>query len=183
MRTLSQEPKGQSTAFPFGSPMGTPSPPSRTIGDTKTTIYRVMMPTDANTSGNVYGGSILRYIDEIAGIVATRHTRTNVVTASIDRMDFIAPVHIGDVLVLKAAINYTGRTSMEIGVRVEAENTRTGKVVHTGSCYLTMVALDGHGKPSLVPPVAPVSEEERQWFEAAKRRREARLKERAQALR
>lgn len=154
---------------------------ARPISQTKTTIYRVMMPTDANPAGNVYGGSIMRYIDEIAGIVASRHTRTNVVTASIDRMDFIAPVHIGDVLVLKAAINFTGRTSMEVGVRVEAEDTRSGRVVHTGSCYLTMVALDDRGRPTPVPPVAPTTEEERAWFEGARRRREARLRERRRA--
>jgi acyl-CoA hydrolase len=150
----------------------------RPIAETRTTIYRVMMPTDANPAGSVYGGSILRYIDEIAGIVASRHTRTNVVTASIDRMDFIAPVRIGDVLVLKAAINYTGRTSMEVGVRVEAEDTRTGRVAHTGSCYLTMVALDGQGRPTEVSPVEPSNDEERRWYEAAGRRRETRLKER-----
>lgn len=151
---------------------------ARPISETKTTIYRVMMPTDANPAGNVYGGSIMRYIDEIAGIVASRHTRNNVVTASIDRMDFIAPVRIGDILVLKAAINATGRTSMEVGVRVEAENTRTGRVVHTGSCYLTMVALDEEGKPTAVPPVVAATEEERRWAEGAKRRREARLRAR-----
>ncbi len=156
--------------------MVTATPTTRPIRDTMITIYRVMMPMDANPAGNVYGGSILRYIDEVAGIVATRHTRTNVVTASIDRMDFIAPVRIGDVLVLKAAINYTGHTSMEVGVRVEAENTRSGEVVHTGSCYLTMVALDGRGKPTMVRPVVPLSEDERAWYEAAKGRRAARLK-------
>lgn len=136
------------------------------------------MPTDANPAGNVYGGSILRYIDEVAGIVASRHTRTNVVTASIDRMDFIAPVRIGDVLVLKAAINNTGKTSMEVGVRVEAENTRTGHVVHTGSCFLTMVALDISGKPTDVPPVVALTDEERGWNEGAKRRREVRARNR-----
>ncbi len=151
---------------------------ARPISETKTTIYRVMMPTDANPAGNVYGGSIMRYIDEIAGIVASRHTRTNVVTASIDRMDFIAPMGIGEILVLKAAINFTGRTSMEVGVRVEAEDTRTGRVVHTGSCYLTMVALDGDGKPTPVPPVVPTTEEEKYWYEGGRRRREARLRER-----
>ncbi len=136
------------------------------------------MPMDANPSGNVYGGSVLRYIDEVASIVAARHTRTNVVTASIDRMDFLEPAHIGDVLIMKAAINYTGRTSMEIGVRVEAEDLRTGRVVHTASCYLTMVALDGAGRPTPVRPVVPSNEEERAWFENGRKRREARLRER-----
>ncbi len=148
----------------------------RSIADTRTVVQRIMMPMDANPVGNVYGGSILKYIDEVASIVAFRHTRTNVVTASIDRMDFLAPMHVGDFLILKAAINYTGRTSMEVGVRVEAEEPRTGHTVHAGSCYLTMVALDAQGRPTPVPHVSPSNDEERAWFENGKRRREERLK-------
>ncbi len=148
----------------------------QTIADTRTVVQRIMMPMDANPLANVYGGSILKYIDEVAIIVAFRHTRTNVVTASIDRMDFLAPMHVGDFLILKAAINYTGRTSMEVGVRVEAEDPRTGHIVHAGSCYLTMVALDAHGNPTAVPAVSPSNDEERAWFENGKRRREERLK-------
>lgn len=148
----------------------------RAISDTRTVVQRIMMPMDANPSGNVYGGSLLKYIDEVASIVAVRHTRTNVVTASIDRMDFLAPMHVGDFLVLRAAINNTGRTSMEVGVRVEAEEPRTGHVVHAGSCYLTMVALGGDGRPTPVPPVSPSNDEERAWFENGQRRREERLR-------
>lgn len=148
----------------------------RTIAQTRTVVQRIMMPMDANPAGNVYGGSILKYLDEVASIVAFRHTRMNVVTASIDRMDFLAPMHVGDILILKAAINYTGRTSMEVGVRVEAENPHTGRVVHAGSCYLTMVALDDQGVPTAVPPVTPTTDEERAWFENGRRRREARLR-------
>lgn len=148
----------------------------RSIAETRTVVQRIMMPTDANPAGNVYGGSILKYIDEVASIVSFRHTRTNVVTASIDRMDFLAPMHIGDILVLRAAVNYTGKTSMEVGVRVEAEEPRTGHVVHAGSCYLTMVALDRAGRPTLVPPVAPSNDEERAWFESGRRRRDERLR-------
>ncbi len=151
---------------------------ARTTGETKTAIQRIMMPTDANPAGNVYGGAILRYIDEVASIAAFRHTRSNVVTASVDRMDFLEPVHIGDVLILRAAINFTGRTSMEVGVRVEAEDPRTGTVTHTGSCYLTMVALDDAGRPTPVPPVVPTNDEERKWFEDGRRRRETRLRQR-----
>ncbi len=149
---------------------------SRTIAQTRTVVQRIMMPMDANPAGNVYGGTILKYIDEVASIVAFRHTRTNVVTASIDRMDFLAPMHVGDILILKAAINYTGRSSMEVGVRVEGEEPRTGHVVHAGSCYLTMVALDARGKPTPVPAVSPSTDEERAWFENGRRRREDRLK-------
>ncbi len=148
----------------------------RTIAETRTVVQRIMMPMDANPSGNVYGGSILKYLDEVASIVAFRHTRTNVVTASIDRMDFLAPMHVGDILVLRAAINFTGKTSMEVGVRVEAEDPHTGYVVHAGSCYLTMVALDRAGRPTPVPPVTPASDEERAWFENGRRRREERLR-------
>ncbi len=148
----------------------------RSIAETRTVVQRIMMPMDANPSGNVYGGSILKYLDEVASIVAFRHTRTNVVTASIDRMDFLAPMHVGDILILRAAINYTGRTSMEVGVRVEAEEPHTGRVVHAGSCYLTMVALDRAGRPTPVATVTPSNDEERVWFENGRRRREERLK-------
>jgi acyl-CoA hydrolase len=134
-----------------------------------------MMPMDANVSGNVFGGTILRLIDEVASIVAFKHARKNVVTASIDRMDFLAPVYIGDLLRMNASINYVHRTSMEIGVRVEAENPLTGQVRHTGTCYLTIVALDKNGKPSSVPPLTPQTEEERRRWEDATTRRKLRL--------
>ena len=109
------------------------------------------MPMDANVAGNVFGGAILRLVDEVASIVAFKHARSNVVTASIDRMDFFSPVYIGDLLRLIASINYVHKTSMEIGVRVEAEDPLTGNVRHTGTCFLTYVALDRKGKPSPVP--------------------------------
>ena len=151
--------------------------PSRPIAETRVTNTRLMMPMDANPNGNVYGGTIMKYIDEIAACVATRHARGNVVTASIDRMDFYKPVYVGNLLLLKAALNYCGRTSMEIGVRVEAEDMKTGRTVHTGSCYLTFVALDEWGKPVEIPQVTPATDEERSWHEGARRRRDARLKE------
>ena len=122
---------------------------------------RLMMPTDANISGNVFGGAIMRYVDEVAAMVAFRHARRNAVTASIERMEFFAPVYIGNVLVLKAAVNYVGRTSMEVGVRVEAEDHLSGKSVHTGSCYLPYVALDEKGRPAQVPPLALGTDDER----------------------
>ncbi len=138
-----------------------------------------MMPTDANPMGNVYGGAILKLIDEVASVIAIRHCRTNTVTASIDRMDFFHPVYIGNLLILKSALNYVGTTSMEVGVRVEAEDLKTGKRLHTGSCYLTMVSLDQWGRPTVAPKVEPTDAEERSWFEGAQKRRNARRKERA----
>jgi acyl-CoA hydrolase len=140
--------------------------------ESATTVVRIMMPMDANVRGNVFGGSILKFIDEVASIVAFKHSRSNVVTASIDRMDFISPVYIGDLLRMIASINYVHRTSMEIGVRVEAENPISGQVRHTGTCFLTHVALDKNGKPIPVPPLKLETEEERRrWSEAEVRRR------------
>ncbi len=130
------------------------------------------MPMDANVSGNVFGGTILRLIDEVASIVALKHARSNIVTASIDRMDFYSPVYVGDMLRLNAAINFAHKTSMEIGVRVEAENPLTGDVRHTGTCYLTYVALDNQRKPIPVPLLEPQTEDEkRRWEDAIVRRR------------
>jgi len=144
---------------------------SKTPSQSATTMIRIMMPMDANVAGNVFGGTILRLIDEVASIVAFRHARSNVVTASIDRMDFHSPVYIGDFLRLIASVNYVHRTSMEIGVRVEAENPITGERRHTGTCYLTYVALDKSGKPKSVPALIPETEDERRrWVEAGSRR-------------
>jgi acyl-CoA hydrolase len=140
-------------------------------------MIRIMMPMDANTSGNVFGGAILKLIDEVGSIVALKHARGNVVTASVDRMDFYHPVYIGDMLRLNASINYVHRTSMEVGVRVEAENPFTGEVRHTGTCFLTYVALDKDRKTCVIPSLKLETEEEkRRWAEAEARRKE-RLKE------
>ena len=144
---------------------------AKTPSESLTTVSRIMMPMDANVAGNVFGGTILRLIDEVASIVAFRHARKNVVTASIDRMDFLGSVYIGDLLRLNASINYVHRTSMEIGVRVEAENPLTGQVRHTGTCFLTYVALDTNRQPTPVPPLTPETEEDkRRWAEAEVRR-------------
>ncbi len=138
-----------------------------------------MLPQDANPAGNVHGGVILKYIDTAGGIVAARHSRSNVVTASIDRMDFIAPAHVGEVITFKASLNLVGRTSMEIGVRVEAENLITGKIRHTGSAYLTYVALDPDKNPRTIPPLILETDEDRRRNAEAKDRRRTRLAERA----
>jgi len=132
------------------------------------------MPTDANVLGNVFGGAIMKYMDEIAAIVAWRHAGRNVVTASIERMNFYAPVYVGNLLILKAAVNFVGTTSMEIGVRIEAQDPTTRKGTHTGSCYLTYVALDEKGKPIPIPPLIVTSREEKRRFREAQARRKLR---------
>lgn len=140
---------------------------------------RLMMPTDANVMGNVFGGAIMRYMDEAAAIVAWRHAGTNVVTASIERMNFFAPVYVGNLLILKASVNYVGTTSMEIGVRIEAQDPSTRKGVHAGSCYLTFVALDEKGTPTDVPPLILTTATERRRFKEASARRKLREAENA----
>lgn len=118
-------------------------------------MSHMMLPTNANPDGHIHGGDIMKYIDDAAGVVAMKHARTTVVTASIDRLDFHLPVHIGNLLILKASLNSTGRTSMEIGVRVEAEDLKKGIVTHIASAYLTFVALDDSKHPTPVPVYQP----------------------------
>ncbi len=147
------------------------------VRDSSVVIVYQMSHQDANLAGNVHGGVIMRNIDIAAGIVASRHATGNTVTASIDRIDFHSPVFIGDLLRLKAGLNLVGKTSMEVGVRVEAENFITGEMRHTASAYLTFVFLDSHGKPATVPPLLIESEDEIRRNGEAKIRRGARLKE------
>ncbi len=139
-------------------------------------MSQVMQPQDANPMGNVHGGIIVKLIDNTAGAVAYRHARSNAVTASMDKIDFHSPVFIGDLLILKASLNLVGKTSMEIGVRVEAENLLTGEIRHTVSAYLTFVALDENGKPKNVPPLILETEEEKRRNCEAKLRKEDRLR-------
>jgi len=147
------------------------------VKDSSVIMAQVMIPQDANPAGNVHGGVVVKIIDEAAGVVASRHCRSNVVTASIDSMDFHTPVLVGNLLHFKASLNYVGRTSMEIGVRVEAENLMTGEVRHAASAYLTFVAIDSKGKPVPVPGLILETDEERTRNREAKARRDARLAE------
>ncbi len=151
---------------------------AKRVRDSSVTIAQVMIPQDANPAGNVYGGVIMKLIDTAASVVAYRHARSNVVTVSIDRLDFLHPVFIGDLLSFKSSLNMVGKTSMEIGVRVEAENPITGEVRRTASAYLTYVALDKDGRPREVPPVVLETEDEIRRNREARRRRETRLAER-----
>ena len=138
----------------------------------------LMMPHHANNLGHVFGGVMLSMMDKTAAVAAFRHCRKNVVTASIDRVDFREPIHVGDLVVMQASVNYVGRTSMEVGVRVEAEELLTGRRRHTNSCYLTFVAVDRDGRPVEIPGVIAETPEEQRRFKAAEERRRVRLAER-----
>lgn len=136
------------------------------------------MPQHANNLGHVFGGVVLALVDKAAAVAAIRHARMSCVTVSVDRVDFREPIHVGDLVIVKSSVNYVGRTSMEVGVRVEAEDMISGSRRHTNSCYLTFVAVDRNGRPIDVPPVIPESEIERRRFAAAQLRRKRRLEER-----
>jgi acyl-CoA hydrolase len=138
---------------------------------------------DANTAGYVHGGVIMRLCDEVAGIAAIRHCGQRVVTAGMDRMTFLDPVHVGQLVTLLATVNAAWRTSMEVGVRVQSEHVATREVTHTSTAYLTMVALDRDGHPTSVPPLAPETPEERRREHEAQVRRDNRLAEREAILR
>jgi acyl-CoA hydrolase len=157
------------------------SPPkseARTVSETQHETAQIMMPQHANVLGHVFGGVVLSMMDTTAAVSAIRHARLSCVTVSVDRVDFREPIHVGDLVIMKSSVNFVGRTSMEIGVRVETENLLTGLRRHTNSCYLTFVAIDRNGKPVPVPRLEPETPEEIRRFKAAKERRERRLQER-----
>ena len=153
---------------------------TRTVKESQHETSEVMMPGHANNLGHVFGGVVLAMMDKAAAVAAIRHARASCVTASIDRVDFREPIHLGDLVVMKASVNYVGRTSMEIGVRVEAEDLQTGNRRHTNSCYLTFVAVDRNGRPIEVPDLTPESPDEIRRYQAAGERRRRRLEEREQ---
>jgi acyl-CoA hydrolase len=140
-----------------------------------TTIAEVMMPHMANHLGNVHGGVILGMLDRIGAVSAIRHSHRICVTASVDRVDFRQPIHLGELVTMYSSVNYAHRTSIEVGVRVEAENLLTGERRHTNTCYLTLVALDVAGRPVPVPRVVPETEEERRRYREAEQRRAQRV--------
>ncbi len=151
---------------------------AKTVKETAVTMAQLMGPPDTNLAGNVHGGVIMRLIDTAAGVVAIRHAGSNAVTASIDRLDFHYPAFSGDLVTFKACINYAGKTSMEIGVRVETENLFSGEKRHTASAYLTYVALDKAGRPTEIPPLILETDEEKRRNRQAQARRDLRLRER-----
>jgi acyl-CoA hydrolase len=158
-------------------PPAAAAPAPKRVAESAVTMSQFMLPSDANPSGNVHGGSILKLVDSAAGVVAMRHCRQRVVTARLDEMSFLRPVFIGNLVTLKAAVNDTGRTSLEVGVRVEAENLTSGETWHVGSAYLVFVALDAAGRPAAVPPLVAESPDEVRRQGEARRRRARRARD------
>jgi acyl-CoA hydrolase len=154
----------------------------RPASDTASILVRWMGIADANAAGFVHGGAVMRMCDEAAGIAAIRHSGIRVVTAAMDRMTFERPIRIAELVTCRAQVNAAWKTSMEVGVRVEAENPRSGEIRHTSTAYLTMVAIDEEGNPSKVPQLLPQSDEERRRNREAELRRANRLAEREQIL-
>lgn len=142
-----------------------------------TTIAEVMMPHMANVLGNVHGGVLLGMLDRVAAVSAIRHARRTCVTVSVDRVHFREPIHLGELVTMYASVNYVHRTSIEVGVRVEAENLVTGVVRHTNSCYFTFVAIDENGRPTAVPALVPETPQEVARFKGGERRRVQRIAE------
>jgi acyl-CoA hydrolase len=153
-------------------------PASATVRASRASVVRLMVPTDANFTGNVFGGQILAEIDRVAYITATRHAKATCVTASFDRVDFVAPVHVGELVDFDAVLTYVGRSSMEVWVRVRAESLQTGVKGLVASAFVTMVAVDDAERPVTVPPLDLQSDEERTLFEEGHRRMEERRRAR-----
>lgn len=163
-------------------------PTERTVASTQSEMTEIILPNDTNTLGNLLGGRLMHFIDVTGAMAAFRHSRTFVVTAAMDHIDFIRPVHLGDLVTLKSSVNRAFSTSMEVGVKVWAENTRTGEVSHVASAYLVFVAVDEHGRRVKVPALRPETPNEMRRCDDALRRREhreaegARRKEERKAL-
>ncbi len=143
----------------------------RPVRESQTTMTELMMPNMANNLGNVFGGVILSLVDRAAAVAAIRHAGGPCVTVSVDKVDFRQPIHVGELVIARASVNFVGQTSMEVGVRVEAEHVPSGGRRHTNSCYLTFVAIDENEKPRRLPQVVPESDDEKRRYEAAQARR------------
>ncbi len=153
--------------------------PGRPVRESQSEMAEVVLPNDANPLGALLGGRLMHFIDIAGAMAAHRHARSYVVTASMDHIDFLAPVNVGDLLILRSSVNRAFRTSMEVGVKCWVENYISGTSRHIASAFLTFVAVDTHGHHLPVPPVVPESEEEKRRFEDAGRRRQLREQERA----
>ncbi|MHB8302269.1 MAG: acyl-CoA thioesterase [Acidobacteriaceae bacterium] len=158
--------------------MTTPAIQPRAVSDSQSEMTELVLPNDTNTLGNLLGGRLMHFIDLVGAMAAYRHSRANVVTASMEHIDFIAPVHVGDLVILKASVNRAFQTSMDIGVKAWVENVMAGTRCHVSSAYLTFVAVDGNGRRLPVPPLLAESPEELRRYEDAGRRRQRREQER-----
>lgn len=148
---------------------------AKKVSDSKTEMSQLMMPQHANMAGTVYGGTILSIADSVAYVCAARHAGPNCVTVSVDRVEFKDPIRIGELVTFLASVNYVGRTSMEVGIKIMAEDLRTGRKRHTNSCYFTMVCLDDKRRPKPVARVIPMTDEEkRRYADGEARRKSAR---------
>ena len=145
----------------------------KTVNQSRTEMSQLMLPQHANIGGTVYGGTILSIADSVAYVCAARHAGPNCVTVSVDRVDFREPIRIGELVTFMASVNFTGRSSMEIGIKIFAENLKTGLKRHTNSCYFTMVCLDEQGRPKEVPRIMPETVEEKRRYEEGRKRRDA----------
>lgn len=144
---------------------------AKRVSESKTEISQLMMPQHANFSGTVYGGNIIYLADAAAYVCASRHAGPSCVTVAIDRVEFKEPIRIGELVTFLASVNYVGRTSIEVGIKVIAEDMRTGRKRHTNSCYFTMVRLDEKGRPKPVPRIVPETDEERRRYNEGEKRR------------
>ena len=152
----------------------------KTVTKSQVEMIEIVFPNDANPHGNIFGGRVMQLIDIIGSVSAMRHCRNSVVTASMDKLDFLSPAYVGEVLILRASVNYVARTSMEVGVKVTAENPLTGEERHTGSAYVTYVSINDKGKPIPVPPIIAETADEKRRFTQAEQRRATRVRERAE---
>ena len=148
--------------------------PGKTVQNSIVVMHELVLPNDTNVLGNILGGRVMHYMDICAAMSAYKHARSPVVTASVDRLNFLAPAKMGDILILKSSVNYTGNTSMEVGVRIESENTISGEINHTASAYLTFVSLDDERKPKQVEGINPETADEIRRFKQAEMRKEIR---------
>lgn len=155
---------------------------TKSVAESASILVRWMGISDANSAGFVHGGTVMKLCDEAAGLAAIKHSRRRAVTAAMDRMAFLHPVYVGELLTCSASVNAVWRTSMEVGVRVEAENPISGERRHTSTAYLTMVALDDDGKPTPAPPLEITSDAEQRRQREAETRRRHRLAEREEIL-
>ena len=147
---------------------------TKNVKDTHVIMHELVLPNDTNLLGNVLGGRVMHLMDMCAAMSGYKHARTAVVTASVDRLDFLAPAKMGEIMILKSSVNYTGKSSMEVGVRIESENPKTGDIYHTSSAYLTFVSLNDNGKPQRVDNIIPENDIEIRRFNEGKIRHEER---------